>query len=499
MATRPAHVDWLEWSERAFARAASEDKPILLALTAAWSQSCQEMDEASYSVPGIRDLVNRRFVPIRVDSDARPDINERYNLGGWPTTAFLTPDGELLAGATYLPPERLLDMLRQVSAAFDERRGAIADRAARARDRRRAAGAAPIAQVPDRSAVSWILDQLVEAFDPVHGGFGVEPKFPHPAALRLLVACLRDREDDRLLRMLTASLDAIGWRGLYDDVDGGFFRYSSSRDWTEPHLEKVLGENAALLDLYLEAWQLVGHRPYRNKSIDLIRYLHGTLADTAAGGFFASQRADEDYYRLRTAGGRREAARPPVDRSKYVDQNCRMMAAYIRAGELLEDPAISEFAINSLDRLMAATYTPGAGVSHEAAGSVRGLLSDQIAAIDALLIAAEASAREPYGMLAAELGHYCASAMWDRRAGGFFDRSAGDGPDALGLLRERVKPFVLDCRAAAVMIRLARATSIREFADLAAGTLAALAPEYRLQGPLAAEYGLAMLELESGG
>jgi uncharacterized protein YyaL (SSP411 family) len=495
MAVSPAPVEWHEWSERPFARAASEDKPILLALTAAWCQACHEMDETSYAVPEICDLVSRRFVPIRVDADARPDINERYNLGGWPTTAVLTPDGELLAGATYLPADRLLDLLRQVCSAFDERRGEIADRAARARDRRRAGGAAPVARAPDRSAVSWILDHLVEAFDPVHGGFGLEPKFPHPAALRLLVLCARRQEDDRLLPMLTASLDAIGWRGLYDEVDGGFFRCSSSRDWSEPHFEKVLDENAAMLDLYLEAWQLLDHRPYRNKGIDIIRYVHGTLADTAAGGFFASQRADEAYYRGRTAGGR-----PPVDRAKYVDQNCRMMAAYIRAGELLDDPAISEFAINSLDRLMAATYTPGAGVSHTAAGegSVRGLLPDQIAAIDALLAAADASAREPYRMLAAELGHFCASSMWDRQRGGFFDRIAGDGPDALGLLREGVKPFVLECQAAAVLIRLARATSSPEFADLAAGTLAALAPDFRLQGPLAAEYGLAMLELDRG-
>src|SRR6266540_2655844 len=168
-------VAWQPWSSAAFARARAERKPVLLSISATWCHSCHEMDRTSYSDPFIATLINERFVPIRVDADDRPDISERYNLGGWPTTAFLTPEGQILAGGTFVPVERMPGVLAQVAEAFASHIGDVES------------------DGPD-AAVDTGSDALNEAdltarvfatFDELHGGFGVEPKFPLIAPLQL--------------------------------------------------------------------------------------------------------------------------------------------------------------------------------------------------------------------------------------------------------------------------------------------------------------------------
>src|SRR5262245_28817817 len=174
-------IEWLPWGTDAFARAAREGKPILLSLTAAWCRACHEMDRTTYADPAVADLVNARFVPVRVDTDRRPDINERYNLGGWPTTAFLTPDGRLITGATFVPVDRMRGVLSRVAAAFETR-------------------ASELAAVDDKEAAEYteytdqaeLVTAVFSTFDEEHGGFGVEPKFPHAAPVQLALALFRE-------------------------------------------------------------------------------------------------------------------------------------------------------------------------------------------------------------------------------------------------------------------------------------------------------------------
>src|SRR5688572_24427656 len=166
----PRDVAWLPWSAEAFARARSERKPVLLCIATAWSQSCYEMDRTSYADPSIAFLINDAFIPVRVDADRRPDISERYNLGGWPTTAFLTPDGEVLGGGTYVAAARMGRVLEDVRAAF--LRAAPSDRLETAPSE----PATSLAPAIDRDL---LRARIFADYDPAFGGFGTGTKFPH--------------------------------------------------------------------------------------------------------------------------------------------------------------------------------------------------------------------------------------------------------------------------------------------------------------------------------
>lgn len=492
-----AAVAWLDWTREAFARAEAEQKPILLSIGASWCSSCHEMDRTSYADPAIAALINERFVPIRVDADRRPDITERYSLGGWPTTAFLTPSGEILGGGTYVPPDRFVQVLRQVADAFATRRAEIDAQADETGRRRGAERDAPAGAGPDVDAPAWIASRMIEEFDETHGGFGVEPKFPHADALALAIAELRARPDRRLERVVVLTLDAVGSGGLYDDVEGGFFRYCTTRDWMRPHTEKMLETNAALLRVYLEAWSAFGHASHRERAVGVLRYVHATLADRAEGGFFASQQADDRYYGLHSREERRGVPAPSVDRSLYADLNGQMAAAYLLASARFDDSSLAEFAIRSLERVLEAAYERGRGVAHfvDAGSRLEGLLADQVYVSAALLEAFEAARRDVYLDLAQELILFALRHLWDERGGGFFDRVSGHHGTDVGLLREPLKPLVANCEAARVLARLAVATGRADLHDRAVTTLAALAGAYRRHGPFGAPYGLAVRDV----
>lgn len=494
--TAAATIRWHEWGAAAFAEAKAADKPILLAITASWCEQCAAMDRSSYARPDVAAFVSDRFVPIRLDSDRRPDLNERYNLGGWPTTAFLTPDGEILGGGTYIAPDRMLAVLNQVTDAFRTRRAEILARSDERHAQRVAGPARRSMAAPDPAAIGGLHGRLLEAFDQEHGGFGTEPKFTHTAALTLALELYRTSSDSRLRALLVTTLDKMS--RLYDPVDGGFFRCAAARDWSRASTEKMLEENAALLRLYLDAGVVLGRETYRELAADIIRYVNGTLADQRDGGFFGSQAADAAYYQLDSSAARRARPAPPVDRSMYVDWNCEMIAAYLRAADVLDDVWLREFAVRSLERVVLAAYRPGIGLAHaadEEAAPVRGLLSDHVRAAAALIWAHAATGRLPYSMLAAELMYFAIRTMWDEDDGGFFDRALEPGIVEEGLLRERVKPFALNCEAARVLARLSIITGNDESHARAEATMASQTPEYRRQDLFGAPYGLALREV----
>src|SRR3989449_8198721 len=183
-ANRAHEIAWREWGEDAFAEATRSGKPILLALSAVWCHWCHVMDETSYSDAGVIGFINEHYVPVHVDNDQRPDINARYNMGGWPTTAFLTPEGEILAGATYVPPDQMKDLLPKVNVHWQSNRLEIAGKAQELRQRRQTAMSGARGELSGRS-FDDILRSGIENYDPVYGGFGAAPKFPHPAPTAL--------------------------------------------------------------------------------------------------------------------------------------------------------------------------------------------------------------------------------------------------------------------------------------------------------------------------
>ena len=488
-------VAWQPWSSAAFARARTEGKPVLLSISATWCHSCHEMDRTSYADPFIATLINERFVPIRVDADDRPDISERYNLGGWPTTAFLTPDGQILAGGTFVPVERMPGVLAQVADAF-------ASSADFARDRPDEVGAddpEPGVQTSsDALNEADLTERVFATFDDLDGGFGVEPKFPLIAPLQLALELWTGAQDPASETIVIATLDAMGWSGLYDEVDGGFFRYATTRDWQLPHFEKLLDVNAALTRLYLEAGAALQIARFTERGADTLRYIQTWLADPVDGGWRGSQQADERYYAAASAEGRRGVPAPAVTGSLYADSNAAMVSTALLAAQVFNDDGLREFAVKSLERILLTCYKPGGGVAHHFDGHARarGLLADQFAMADACLDVFDATENVVYEMMAEELGHYAIRVMWDKHRGGFFDRTQDqDDADAgplIGLMNRPLKPFVTNCDASRTLRRLAAASGDHEFTRIAERTMAEMAPVAAHQGPLAAHYVLAM-------
>ena len=236
-------VRWLPWSGEAFARARDEDRPVLLSITTAWCEACGEMSHTTYADPVIASFINDHFVPIRVDADRRPDISERYTLGAWPTTAFLTAEGEVVGGGTFIDRARMPSILDRVIDAFKTRRGELTSAIA--------IGSPPSVQA---AAVPHDLEAYVfETFDADYGGFGLAPKFPLTSPLDLALMRYRQDDDPAMARIVEATLDAMSWGGLYDDVDGGFYRCALRRDWQEPRYEKLLEVNAGMLRTLVDA------------------------------------------------------------------------------------------------------------------------------------------------------------------------------------------------------------------------------------------------------
>ena len=307
---RANEINWQDWEDAAFEKAQAEDKPILLSISAVWCHWCHVMDETSFSDPEVINLINQRFIPVRVDNDQRPDINSRYNMGGWPTTAFLTPYGDVISGATYMPPQHLSTTLEQVSRAYGRQKEALFQRAQELRIKRQhRAYLASAGPEVDLSIVDNVSRAVAEAYDPQHGGFGVQPKFPTASAVELLLHMYQCTAEAEYRLMVERTLDNMMRGGLYDHEEDGFFRYSTARDWTVPHFEKMLEDNVGLLRLYVHSHLVTSNEEYARVASRIVDYLDGHLYDGTSGAFYSSQDADEEYYAFPLA--QRLKQRPP--------------------------------------------------------------------------------------------------------------------------------------------------------------------------------------------
>jgi hypothetical protein len=474
-------IDWRGWTEAAFGAASTENKPILLSIVTAWSDECSAMEATTYAQPDVVAMVGGRFIPVRVDADRRPDVNERYNLGGWPTTAVLTPEGHVLNGGTYFGRDGLIALLSQAADSWRDRADDI-----RARVRVTIpATVAPDSQ-PDGNAVGWFRSLLIDEFDLLHGGFGTAAKYPHGRALEFAIAMADEESDEQLRRIAESTLDGIG--ALWDPDHGGFYRYAERSDWSRPGTEKTLEDNAALLNLYLDAAVRLRSDQYQNRAGELVRWIKTALADQAHGGFYNGQ----------------AAVSRELDRSMYVDRNADMVAAFLRAADIFQDPWLRDYALKSFEAVVVPGYKPGGGVAHERAGPgvagpadappARGLLGDQVRVALAVTWAHVVTGQLPYSMLALELVQFAVRTMWDAPAKTFRDR-ASETVVPLGLLAEPVRPFAVNCDAACVLDRLATMTGDDAHRDRALAILGSLAGEYQAHGLFGAPYALAVREV----
>ena len=476
---RASEIRWQEWGDAAFALAHERDVPVLLAISAVWCHWCHVMDETSYTDADNIGIINERYVAIRVDNDARPDVNRRYNMGGWPTTAFLTPDGEIIHGGTYIPPDVMQRTLLAVSDLWKDKKDDIQSRVADANAQQRPPQAPGVGDLTPE-IVGSVRAHILGQYDREHGGFGREPKFPQTSVLRFLLNEFRRHGAPDLAAVLRTTLDAMSSRGMYDHVEGGFFRYATLRDWTVPHYEKMLEDNAELLAVYADAHAAFPEARYDAVVRDVIRWMDASLFQPETGLWSGSQDADEHYYTLNAdERGKHEA--PFVDRTLYTSWNVLAARAYLRAGEVLEDKALAlrgrQATLEIGRRLRDATgalYRFDAGRGPE----VPDLLGDSATFLGLLTGAGELDE-------ATAIAARMRDRLEDRERGGFFDRPEGHEP---GRLARRERPIEENATAAGALLGLAVRSDDDAWHDTAMRALRSFSGEYRAWGMFAASY-----------
>src|SRR5271166_3543297 len=300
-------VRWHAWGESAFARAQAEDKPILLDIGAVWCHWCHVMDRESYENPEIAALINRNFVAVKVDRDERPDVDARYQAavsaisgqGGWPLTAILTPDGRPYFGGTYFPPSD-----HYGRPGFGRVLQTMADAWRNRRDEALESAGSVMAAIESNESFSGrggeltlaLVDKIAESalkqFDARNGGFGSQPKFPHPAVLDLLLEVAMNRGNERARDAFCTTLEKMAHGGVYDQLAGGFHRYSVDERWVVPHFEKMLYDNTELLRNYVHGFQSFVREDFLETAREIVAWLDSTMTDRERGGFYASQDAD---------------------------------------------------------------------------------------------------------------------------------------------------------------------------------------------------------------
>jgi len=326
-------VDWRPWGPAAFSEAERTDTPVLLSLTATWCGACHEMDARTYGEPRIAANINDSFVPIRVDVDRQPRVRERYNMGGFPTTAFLTPAGKLLSGATYLGPDGMRQVVDRIRELWAEK-GPDAGRVPRALTDE----PTPSGELTDRID-QHLAGQLSEQFDSQHGGWGTDAKFPLPRTIEFALK----RERAQALQ----TLDAIA-QHLYDPVDGGFFRFATGRDWSGIRYEKVLEENAALLRAFANAYLYTGEEAYRNPAARTVSYLTDTLWTAIAVGGSQGPGQGAAYYTL-DAAERAETDSPRTDLTVFAGANALAVDALLTYYSYTDDETAKHYAERIID------------------------------------------------------------------------------------------------------------------------------------------------------
>ena len=298
-------VWWHSWGEAPFTLAREADRPVLLDIGAVWCHWCHVMDQESYEDPALAEFLNSRFICVKVDRDERPEVDTRYQRavqaitgqGGWPLTGFLTPEAELFFGGTYFPPEpahgrpSFRQILERVDEVWRSDRSRVTEQSRVLRD--------ALTGYLDESAPGTLTEpaiadaghRILATADRIHGGFGQQPKFPHPATLTFLLHRWCDAPEPTLRGVVERTLDGMAKGGFRDLLGGGFHRYSVDQRWIVPHFEKMASDNAELLAVFAAAGDLFQREDWREVAAETVRWIREVLIQPD-GQFGASQDAD---------------------------------------------------------------------------------------------------------------------------------------------------------------------------------------------------------------
>ena len=301
-------VAWYPWGPEAIAKAKAEDRPIFLSIGYSACHWCHVMERESFEEPGIAAVMNEHFVNVKVDREERPDLDQIYMTavqamtghGGWPMSVFLTPDLKPFFGGTYYPPTDARGMpgfprvLQAVAQAWKDRRDEIVKSAGEMTEQLTAHGSVPKAPGElNTGLLDNAVKMLSRSFDPIHGGFGDAPKFPHSMDLKVLLRHHARTGDGHALHMVRQTLDKMARGGIYDHLGGGFARYSTDDRWLVPHFEKMLYDNALLAHVYLEAYQATRDEEYARVARETMDYVLDRMT-SPEGGFYSTEDADSE-------------------------------------------------------------------------------------------------------------------------------------------------------------------------------------------------------------
>ncbi|WP_135821302.1 DUF255 domain-containing protein [Halostella litorea] len=471
-------VEWREWGPAAFETANRAGKPVLLSLAATWCTHCHEMDETTYSEPRIAANVNDGFVPVRVDVDRHPRVGERYNMGGFPSTVFLTPEGEVLTGAGYLGPDGMRQVIDSVRKMWDSK-GASAGSVPRAVQ----GNETPAGELTD-DVEGRMVGRLRAAYDEAAGGWGTDAKFPMPRTVEFALK----REREQALR----SLSAVS-ANLLDDYAGGFFRYATEADWSGIQYEKVLDTNAALLRAFANAYLYTGDDTYRQPAERTLEYLTTTLWTGEA--FAGSQAAGESagYYTL-DPSDRGDADAPPVDDTVFADWNAVAVDALLTFHAYTDDERARQYAERALDHLRADLVEDGRVVHYRDGDETgeRGLLADHARVVRAL-----STARQVLGAdVIDEAETLAAYALDDLRSAGSFTDGPATGP---ALLDRPLRPLDANVEFADALLDLHALTGKERYWTAAREAVEAFAGASDRFGPQVAHYAAVASRVRRGG
>jgi hypothetical protein len=461
----PVSVDWRGWGEESFAEAHERDAPVLLSLTASWCGACHEMDRETYAEPRVAAVIRDGYVPVRVDVDRHPRVRERYNMGGFPSTVFCTPDGEVLTGATYLGPDGMKQVLDRVRDTWNERG--------------REAGTVPRALAGDPTPAGTVSDaieehltgQLQSQFDPDFGGWGTDAKFPLPETIEF--ALKRERHQ------ALSTLDVVE-RNLFDDVDGGFYRYAGSRDWSDVEHEKLLATNAALTRAYANGYLYTGDERYRDAALATVDFLTSDLWTGRAVGGSLGPAEESDYY---SAAERTDEAPPRRDRTMFAGDNGLAAEAFLTTAAYTDDEDTRAAGRQVLDYLDDELVDDGVVTRYRDGDETgeRGLLEDH-ARVAAGFCRAEQVLGE--GVETAErVVDHAIETLHD-------DGSFRDGPLAgAGLVDRPLRPIDGNVEISEACLDLAALTGEERYRDVARETVASFAGATERFGVQVAGYG----------
>jgi uncharacterized protein YyaL (SSP411 family) len=405
-------IEWRQWDKTALEEAKKKEKLILLSLSAVWCHWCHVMDETTYSDMDIIAFINMNFIPIRVDSDMRPDIDSLYNQGGWPSTVILTPEGDIVDGGTYIPPHDMKERLKRIIKLYAEQKDQIQERVQAIRKQLESLPK-PERSSPDKIDMAKVAQIVEDVFDWKQGGFGQLQKFPNPDAIDFLLSEYFHLKKKRSRDMVSLTLDHMAGGEIYDDVEGGFFRYSTKPDWSVPHYEKMLIDNAGIIKNYAEAYMLLNEKSYEKIIKGSIDYVTKNLMNAETGQFYGSQDADEEYYKEKN----RKGLTPPyIDKTTYTDSNARMISglvsAYLATG--IEDYIAT--AEKSAEFIAKNLYSSSNGAYHyylKGKKKLKGILSDNVYAAAAFLDLYNATGNRKYLSMAINIGNLIVKYFYD--------------------------------------------------------------------------------------